>query len=84
MRRVNYSFSVRDMSVLVQELRELLMRATNLDEIATATTTWRNINPDAFHTLETLGSRVFWDQPIRKLPYLSFIKPARRLAREEW
>lgn len=70
------------MSTTTNDPREMLMRATSLEEIATATKMWRNINPDAFHTPKSLGARMFLDQPIRELPYLSFIRPALQLADE--
>jgi hypothetical protein len=60
------------------ELRALLIAASSAAEIAKAIALLREAHPEAFHTQETLASRVFFDQPVHDFPYRGFIRPAFR------
>ena len=54
--------------------RELLRRSSR-QQLADVVARIREANPEAFHTAESLASRVFIDEPVRDIPCASFLSP---------
>lgn len=60
---------------LTHEERQVLLNASisGIDAVEHALNLIRCANPNAFHTGQSLSSRVFFDQPMRNEPCLGFI-----------
>ncbi|MGR0117862.1 hypothetical protein [Ralstonia pseudosolanacearum] len=48
--------------------------AEGFDEIEATLQQLRIVNAAAFHTLSTLATRVFFDQPVRNEPCLAYVR----------
>lgn len=59
---------------LTTHYRELL-RGSSREQLADVLARIREANPEAFHTTKSLATRVFVDEPLRDIPYASFVQP---------
>jgi len=61
--------------LLTYEQRESLQAAkkSNLDKVVAEL---RQRNPTAFHTTESLGTRCFFDRPLRNEPCIGYLRNA--------